>query len=87
MGNVSGVMISVSPSYVAMTAESGVVTTGFGKREDRRWLVESLAFSLSSSGFTFTFNLVAEIKNASKSDKKSGDKTGPDYFGTGSGKK
>ncbi|EIU0417528.1 late control protein D [Escherichia coli] len=75
------------PSYVAMTAESGVVTSGFGKREDRRWLVESLAFSLSSSGFTFTFNLVAEIKNASKSDKKSGDKTGPDYFGTGSGKK
>jgi phage protein D len=71
------------PSYVAMTAESGVVTSGFGKREDRRWLVESLAFSLSSSGLTFTFNLVAEIKT----DKKSGDKTGPDYFGTGSGKK
>ncbi|ELD0412662.1 late control protein D [Escherichia coli] len=70
------------PSYVAMTAESGVVTSGFGKREDRRWLVESLAFSLSSSGFTFTFNLVAEIKS-----KKSGDKTPPDYFGTGSGKK
>ncbi|HAF6271441.1 TPA: late control protein D [Salmonella enterica] len=70
------------PSYVAMTAESGVVTSGFGKREDRRWLVESLAFSLSSSGFTFTFNLVAEIKS-----KKSGDKTTPDYFGTGSGKK
>ncbi|MWK27774.1 late control protein D, partial [Escherichia coli] len=62
--------------------ESGVVTSGFGKREDRRWLVESLAFSLSSSGFTFTFNLVAEIKS-----KKSGDKTPPDYFGTGSGKK
>lgn len=70
------------PSYVAMTAESGVVTSGFGKREDRRWLVESLAFSLSSSGFIFTFNLVAEIKS-----KKSGDKTPPDYFGTGSGKK
>lgn len=68
------------PSYVAMTAESGVVTSGFGKREDRRWLVESLAFSLSSSGFTFTFNLVAEIKS-----KKSGDKTPPDYFGTGAG--
>ncbi|HAD3010912.1 TPA_asm: late control protein D [Salmonella enterica subsp. enterica serovar Typhimurium] len=75
------------PSYVAMTAESGVVTSGFGKREDRRWLVESLVFSLSSSGFSFTFNLVAEIKSAGKSGKKSGDKTTPDYFGTGSGKK
>ncbi|WP_454719323.1 contractile injection system protein, VgrG/Pvc8 family [Citrobacter freundii] len=75
------------PAYVAMTAESGVVTSGFGKREDRQWVVESLAFSLSSSGFSFTFNLVAEIKRTSKSDKKSDDKTGPDYFGTGSGKK
>lgn len=75
------------PSFVAMTAESGVVTSGFGKREDRRWVAESLVFSLSSSGFSFTFNLVAEIKSAGKSDKKSGDKTGPDYFGTGSGKK
>lgn len=75
------------PPFVAMTAESGVITSGFGKREDRQWVVESLVFSLSSSGFSFTFNLVAEIKRASKSDKKSGDKTGPDYFGTGSGKK
>lgn len=73
------------PSYIAMTAESGVVTTGFGQREDRRWVVESLVFSLSSSGFSFTFNLVADINRTSQSDKKTGDKQGPDYFGTISG--
>ncbi|WP_320728276.1 contractile injection system protein, VgrG/Pvc8 family [Enterobacter ludwigii] len=77
------------PAFVALTAEAGVVTTGFGKREDRQWVVESLAFSLSSYGFSFTFNLVAEIKIASKSGEsgKKSDKTGPDYFGTGSGEK
>ncbi|WP_225521054.1 hypothetical protein [Escherichia coli] len=64
-----------------MTAESGVVTSGFGM--GRSPLARGVTgVFLSSSGFTFTFNLVAEIKS-----KKSGDKTPPDYFGTGSGKK
>lgn len=69
------------PEYVALTAEAGVITSGFGRNEDRRWVVESLVFSLSSSGFSFTWDLVVDIKApAAKSDKKA-----PDYYGVTSG--
>lgn len=71
------------PRHVPLTAESGVSTSGFGEREDRAWVVESLVFSLTPAGFSFTYNLVVDIRKPAKSSKKSGskDKTGPDYFG------
>ncbi|MFW0697635.1 late control protein D [Pantoea sp. R13S299] len=67
------------PRHIALTAESGVITSGFGSREDRSWLVESLVFSLTPSGLSFTYNLVVNIKAKGKKGKK--DKTGPAYFG------
>lgn len=71
------------PKHVPLTAESGVSTSGFGEREDRAWVVESLVFSLTPAGFSYTYNLVVDIRKPAKSSKKSGstDKTGPDYFG------
>ncbi|MEN4658697.1 contractile injection system protein, VgrG/Pvc8 family [Pantoea agglomerans] len=70
------------PRHIALTAESGVTTSGFGSREDRSWLVESLVFSLTSSGLSFTYNLVVNINAKGKKGKKgSTDKTGPAYFG------
>ncbi|WP_337025179.1 late control protein D [Pantoea anthophila] len=67
------------PRHIALTAESGVITSGFGSREDRSWLVESLVFSLTPSGLSFTYNLVVNIKAKGNKGKK--DKTGPAYFG------
>ena len=56
--------------------------SGFGSREDRSWVVESLVFSLTPAGFSYTYNLVVDIRRPAKSAKKSGkDKNGPDYFG------
>ncbi|KJX28823.1 late control protein D, partial [Enterobacter hormaechei subsp. steigerwaltii] len=71
------------PRHVPLTAESGVSTSGFGVREDRAWVVESLVFSLTPAGFSYTYNLVVDIRKPAKSSKKSGssDKTGPNYFG------
>lgn len=72
------------PKHVPLSAESGVITSGFGSREDRTWVVESLVFSLTPAGFSYSYNLVVDIRPALKSSKKSGkgkDKTGPDYFG------
>lgn len=71
------------PKHVALTAESSVTTSGFGTREDRAWVVESLVFSLAPSGFSYTWNLVVDIHKPTKAGKKSAgkDKTGPDYFG------
>jgi len=44
--------------------------------------VESLVFSLTSSGLSFTYNLVVNINAKGKKGKKgSTDKTGPAYFG------
>ena len=71
------------PKHVLLTAESGVTTSGFGSREDRTWVVESLAFSLTPSGFSYTYNLVVDVRKPVTSLKKSEkqDKTGPAYFG------
>ena len=70
------------PKHVPLTAEAGVTTSGFGSREDRSWVVESLVFSLTPAGFSYTYNLVVDIRRPAKSAKKSGkDKNGPDYFG------
>lgn len=70
------------PKHVPLTAEAGVTTSGFGSREDRNWVVESLVFSLTPAGFSYTYNLVVDIRRPAKSAKKSGkDKNGPDYFG------
>ncbi|MDM3157327.1 MULTISPECIES: contractile injection system protein, VgrG/Pvc8 family [Citrobacter] len=71
------------PKHVLLTAESGVTTSGFGSREDRTWVVESLAFSLTPSGFSYTYNLVVDVRKPVTSFKKSEkqDKTGPAYFG------
>lgn len=73
------------PKHVPLTAESGVITSGFGTREDRTWVVESLVFTLTSAGFSYTYNLVVDIRPASKKSQKAkkgaSDKSGPDYFG------
>lgn len=73
------------PEYVPLTAESGVITSGFGTREDRAWVVESLVFTLTQAGFSFTYNLVVDIRPPSASAKKvkpgDQDKSDPDYFG------
>ncbi|WP_347289872.1 late control protein D [Kluyvera georgiana] len=71
------------PKHVALTAESGVTTSGFGSREDRDWNVESLTFSLTSAGLSYAYNLVVDIRKTAKSSKQSSskDKSGPNYFG------
>lgn len=71
------------PKHVPLTAEAGVTTSGFGTREDRAWVVESLVFSLTSAGFSYTYNLVVDIRKPAAASKKSEkqDKTGPSYFG------
>lgn len=50
------------PQYLPLTAESRVTTMGFGEEEDRTWLIESLVFSISSSGMLMALNLVTDIK-------------------------
>ena len=67
--------------HLSLTAESQVLTRNFGEREDNFWLAESLVFSLTSSGFKFTFNLVADIRQKNQTSQKSADKNGPDYYG------
>jgi phage protein D len=69
--------------HIPLTAESRVVTSGFGEREDRPWVVESLVFTLTTAGLSFTWNLVVDIKPKGKKSKKKSesDKKGPDYFG------
>lgn len=71
------------PKHIALTAESGVTTSGFGSREDRDWNVESLTFSLTSAGLSYAYNLVVDIRKTAKSSKQSSskDKSGPNYFG------
>ncbi|WP_168385818.1 contractile injection system protein, VgrG/Pvc8 family [Erwinia amylovora] len=70
------------PKHVPLTAESGVVTAGFGSREDRAWVVESMAFSLTPAGFSYSYNLVVDIRPPAKSSQKTKpDKKGQDYFG------
>ena len=71
------------PKHVPLTAEAGVTTSGFGSREDRAWVVESLVFSLTSAGFSYTYNLVVDIRKPAAASKKSEkqDKTSPSYFG------
>ncbi|MCS3465581.1 hypothetical protein QUG33_11295 [Citrobacter braakii] len=71
------------PKHVPLTAEASVSTSGFGSREDRAWVVESLVFSLTSAGFSYTYNLVVDIRKPAAASKKSEkqDKTGPSYFG------
>jgi hypothetical protein len=71
------------PEHVLLTAESGVITSGFGTREDRAWVVESLVFTLTQAGLSFTYNLVVDIRPPTKSSKKTkaSDRKGPDYFG------
>ena len=71
------------PKHVPLTAEASVTTSGFGSREDRAWVVESLVFSLTSAGFSYTYNLVVDIRKPAAASKKSEkqDKKGPSYFG------
>ncbi|MFV9258328.1 contractile injection system protein, VgrG/Pvc8 family [Citrobacter freundii] len=59
------------PKHVPLTAEASVSTSGFGSREDRAWVVESLIFSLTSAGFSYTYNLVVDIRKPAAASKKS----------------
>ncbi|VTP62203.1 Uncharacterised protein [Serratia rubidaea] len=71
------------PAHIPLTAESRVITQGFGTVEDRSWLIESLVFSLTSQGMSFAFNLATDIKPPKgKGGKKSGKKKddGIGYF-------
>lgn len=70
------------PWHIPLTAECPIVTSGFGEREDRQWLTESLVYSLTESGLSFTWNLVVNIHAKTTKKKSKKDKTGPDYFGT-----
>ncbi|MGL4726992.1 MAG: contractile injection system protein, VgrG/Pvc8 family [Scandinavium sp.] len=73
------------PWHIPLTAECPIVTSGFGEREDRQWLTESLVYSLTDSGLSFTWNLVVDIKaksGKSSAKKSSTAKTRPDYYGT-----
>lgn len=72
------------PQHLPLTAEARVTTQGFGQREDRTWLIESMVYSLSAMGFSVAFNLATDIKPKAASGKKKKekkDKTGPEYFG------
>lgn len=72
------------PAHLPLTAEARVVTQGFGEREDRSWLIESMVYSLSAMGFSVAFNLATDIKSkaaSAKKKKEKKDKTGPEYFG------
>lgn len=72
------------PQHLPLTAEARVTTQGFGQREDRSWLIESMVYSLSAMGFSVAFNLATDIKPKAASGKKKKekkDKTGPEYFG------
>jgi phage protein D len=50
------------PYQIALTAESKITTQGFGEKEDRPWLVESLKYSLGSNGMTLDVSLVASFE-------------------------
>nr|DAL95571.1 MAG TPA: tail protein [Caudoviricetes sp.] len=72
------------PQHLPLTAEARVTTQGFGQREDRAWLIESMVYSLTSGGLSVAFNLATDIKPKAASGKKKKekkDKTGPEYFG------
>lgn len=69
--------------HIQLMAEGRVKTSGFGEREDQDWLIESLVFSLTSRGLSFTYNLVMDIKRKA-GKKKDSKKAGPDYFGSSS---
>ncbi|HFK7187638.1 TPA: contractile injection system protein, VgrG/Pvc8 family [Serratia odorifera] len=70
------------PQYLPLTAESSVTTSGFGEVEDRDWVIEALAFSLTTKGMTMDFSLVDNIKSKKNKNKKAKkeDKKGIDYF-------
>ncbi|BBG61297.1 contractile injection system protein, VgrG/Pvc8 family [Providencia rustigianii] len=75
------------PEHVILTAEYPVTTSGFGGREDRSWLVESLVFSLSESGLSYTLNLVVNLNapSLSRTVASSSNEKHPDYFGVPKG--
>ncbi|MEG3135541.1 contractile injection system protein, VgrG/Pvc8 family [Rouxiella sp. T17] len=70
------------PWHLPLTAEARIITQGFGDREDRRWLIESMIYQLSAQGMTVDFSLAVDLKPASSKGKKKDEKPkGPDYFG------
>lgn len=71
-----------TPEIVKLTAESRIITNGFGVREDHNWQVESLQFILSESGFVIDASLATDI-SAAKGSKKGNkaEEKGIDYFG------
>lgn len=48
--------------HLLLTAEARIITQGFGEREDRRWLIETMSYQLSASGMTIEFSLAVDIK-------------------------
>lgn len=54
------------PKHIPLTAECRVTTRGFGVKEDHAWLVESIDYSLSSTGLVVSFSLSTDIKPKSK---------------------
>lgn len=60
------------PAHLPMTAEARIVTSGFGKREDRNWLIESMVYTLGTSGMSVNFNLVVDINSKGKKGSEGG---------------
>lgn len=69
------------PAHLPLTAEARVMTRGFGEREDRSWVIQSITYSLSSTGLSVAFELMKDIQSKSSTAKKSPTTTsGIDYF-------
>ncbi|ODP88730.1 late control protein [Klebsiella pneumoniae] len=70
------------PQLLRATAECRFITAGFGQREDHHWQAESLAFSLSESGFSLQVSLATDISQKGGAGKKEGTdkKAGENYF-------
>ena len=69
------------PMHLPLTAEARVVTQGFGEREDRSWVIQSLTYSLAASGLSVAFDLVKDIQlKSSTSQVKTTTTPSIDYF-------
>lgn len=54
------------PAIVKLTAESRIITQGFGVREEHNWQVESFQFVLSEAGFVIDMSLATDISGKAK---------------------
>ena len=60
------------PNHIGLTAEAKITTQGFGSREDKVWLTESLKYSLNDRGLTLDVSLVAHFDPKGKKNGEDG---------------